>query len=72
VEAQICELERGAATLTYSAGLSAMNAVFLEFLKAGDHLVKLETFSNFFPDLSIPRLQRHGIFYQQNVGEIRR
>lgn len=39
VEVAIHELEGGAATLTYNSGQAACAAVFLEFLKPGDHIV---------------------------------
>jgi len=43
LESLITELEGGAATCLYSSGLEAISAVFLGFLKPGDHLLVVDT-----------------------------
>jgi cystathionine beta-lyase/cystathionine gamma-synthase len=35
-------MERGAGTIVYNSGLAAVNAVLLCFLKADDHIVKMQ------------------------------
>lgn len=43
LESLITDLEQGAGTCLYSSGLEAITAVFLGFLKPGDHLLVVDT-----------------------------